>query len=349
MSSILGDSDEPKIGAKCLAALRQAEAAEDCAGRAPEETPRPSLCPELDIDMLEKEMLAIMATNNALEETLATKKSSGVEASEPSRGLRNAPPKSGVTGSDGPTREDYEKLRMDLEQRVEEAKAETSRISEDYAGKFKQAEQDYTEKFRQVKEVCLQLAQQINGAEEQAAKAQLCEVRAREDCEELRKQLADVVAAAAAASANSPSSPEPGKAQQIAEMQSRVDKETKECANWRRMVIEEQDKNSELQNELREARQAEREARRAEREAKRKAAGAASSASELERKVSGVGPSSNLDADVIEKLHKQLEQARATSRDSLQAAEEWKRRHDRLSAENEQLKEELKRAQGEQQ
>ncbi|CAK0903398.1 unnamed protein product, partial [Prorocentrum cordatum] len=147
-----------------------------------------SLCPELDVDLLEREMFAIMANNSALEATLAL----GQRADDGAG--RAGSPESGGTGAAGPvgacSSEDCRALRAGLEAQLAAAEARADGVAQDYAAKFRQTEQDYTEKFRQVKDICQQLAGQINLAEERAARAELCEVRAREDCEELRRRLA---------------------------------------------------------------------------------------------------------------------------------------------------------------
>lgn len=263
------------------------------AGSAPEETHlRPEVRPAPEdplsmslgaqIDLLELQMNAIAQQNAELEQHIL-----------PAGHLRSGDLRFVVETNVPEQRIDEGEHRRRLERECQELREQLARSKQEVTGHaslLKTEDQQPVNYFKRntrlqslSEQICLQVAHVEQEARQQA-RTEVQEVERREqqlkdECWELRVQLAnaskqlqckEMQLQMAARSSGIPAGMSPSaQADLVQELRAECIAEKQDAAKWRRMVLEEQERNNELQERLLEACKAEREARRAEREARK--------------------------------------------------------------------------------
>lgn len=263
------------------------------AGSAPEETHlRPEVRPTPEdplsmslgaqIDLLELQMNAIAQQNAELEQHLL-----------PAHHLRSEHLRFVVETDVPEQRIDECEHRRRLERECQKLREQLAKSKQEVTGHsriLKVADQQPVNYFNRnprlqslSEQICLQLAHAEQEVRQQALmevqEAERREQQLKDECWELRVQLAnaskqlqckELQLQMTARSSDIPAGVSPSaQADLVQELRAECIAEKQNAARWRRMVLEEQERNNELQERLLEASKAEREARRAEREARK--------------------------------------------------------------------------------
>lgn len=230
------------------------------------------------IDLLEAQMSAIAAQNAALEQNIL-----------PGRGSPLSPlrPPSEPPQKEAPEDEILERKELvaasgferqaSLERQCEQLEEQLKRAKEEAEEQQRHVEHEGKLRAQQVQLVCEQLREQVARSEQEAwtevVEARQREARVLQENEELRAQLAQALEQLSARDLDA--SQPLGTNMSISSLDlldTRPDvcpechSVKEEAKQWRRMVLDEQEKNSQLQERLLEAVRAERAIRRAERE-----------------------------------------------------------------------------------